>query len=194
MDYTTFDDETLVRLIARLDRGAFEVLYDRHAGLVLGLTYRILGEKRQSEDIAQEAFWRVWKGAASFDAARGGARTWLVSIAHHLAIDAARRGQRRPVVEMDADENEDAWNVPDESADVVEAIEARMSAAEVRAALAQLPDAQRQVIELAYYKGLTHVQIAEQMGLPAGTIHTRARLAMQKLRDALIAPTSVPQR
>jgi len=95
---------------------------------------------------------------------------------------------------MDADENEDAWNVPDESADVVEAIEARMSAAEVRAALAQLPDAQRQVIELAYYKGLTHVQIAEQMGLPAGTIHTRARLAMQKLRDALIAPTSVPQR
>ena len=129
MDYTTFDDETLVRLIARLDRGAFEVLYDRHAGLVLGLTYRILGEKRQSEDIAQEAFWRVWKGAA-----------------------------------------------------------------EVRAALAQLPDAQRQVIELAYYKGLTHVQIAEQMGLPAGTIHTRARLAMQKLRDALIAPTSVPQR
>ncbi len=194
MDYTTFDDETLVRLIARQDRGAFEALYARHAGLVLGLTYRTLGERRQSEDVAQEAFWRVWKGAPSFDAARGNARTWLVSIAHHLAIDVARRGQRRPVVEMDADDNDDAWNVPDESADVVEAIEARMSAAEVRAALGQLPDAQREVIELAYYKGMTHGQIAEQLGVPAGTIHTRARLAMQKLRDALSAPVARSER
>jgi RNA polymerase sigma-70 factor, ECF subfamily len=194
MDYTTFDDETLVRLIARQDRGAFEALYARHAGLVLGLTYRILGERRQSEDVAQEAFWRVWKGAPSFDTARGNARTWLVSIAHHLAIDVARRGQRRPVVEMDADDNDDAWNVPDESADVVEAIEARMSAAEVRAALEQLPDAQRQVIELAYYKGMTHGQIAEHLGVPAGTIHTRARLAMQKLRDALSAPVAGSER
>lgn len=194
MDYTTFDDETLVRLIARQDRGAFEALYARHAGLVLGLTYRILGERRQSEDVAQEAFWRVWKGAPGFDTARGNARTWLVSIAHHLAIDVARRGQRRPVVEMDADDNDDAWNVPDESADVVEAIEARMSAAEVRAALGQLPDAQRQVIELAYYKGMTHGQIAEHLGVPAGTIHTRARLAMQKLRDALSAPVAGSER
>jgi len=194
MDYTTFDDETLVRLIARRDRGAFEALYARHAGLVLGLTYRILGERRQSEDVAQEAFWRVWKGAEGFDTSRGNARTWLVSIAHHLAIDVTRRSQRRPVVEMDADEDDDAWNVPDESADVVEAIEARMSAAEVRAALEQLPEAQRQVIELAYYKGLTHGQIAEHLNVPAGTIHTRARLAMQKLRDALSAPIAWQER
>jgi RNA polymerase sigma-70 factor (ECF subfamily) len=161
---------------------------------VLGLTYRILGERRQSEDVAQEAFWRVWKSAPGFDAARGNARTWLVSIAHHLAIDVARRGQRRPVVEMDADDNDDAWNVPDESADVVEAIEARMSAAEVRAALGQLPEAQRQVIALAYYKGMTHGQIAEHLGVPPGTIHTRARLAMQKLRDALSAPVAGSER
>ncbi|MEO6063720.1 MAG: sigma-70 family RNA polymerase sigma factor [Thermoflexales bacterium] len=194
MDYTTFDDETLVRLIARQDRGAFEALYARHAGLVLGLSYRILGERRQSEDVAQEAFWRVWKGAEGFDTARGNARTWLVSIAHHLAIDLTRRSQRRPVVEMDADEDDDSWNVPDESADVVEAIEARMSAAEVRAALGQLPEAQRQVIELAYYKGLTHGQIAENLGVPTGTIHTRARLAMQKLRDALSAPIAGQER
>jgi RNA polymerase sigma-70 factor (ECF subfamily) len=179
-------DETLVAQVARGNPAALEVLYDRYASRVLGLSLKILGDQALSEDILQETFWRVWQSAATFQSQLGPFTSWLFRIARNLAIDAYRRRNVRPQVFMGANGSDPILDAtPDPDMDVAEQAQAMLTHLAVRKALATLPDVQRQVIEMAYFYGMTRQEIAEATGEALGTIHTRARLALQKLRGEL---------
>jgi RNA polymerase sigma-70 factor (ECF subfamily) len=181
----TMRDEELVALVARSDRTAFETLYDRHASRALGLAMRIFRDQPLAEDIVQEAFWRVWKRAGTFDTERGHFSSWLLSIVHHLSIDRLRAGRGAPAtVTIDSEFNAE-MDVRDMSQDVAEQAWAKLQSGAMRDALTQLPEAQRAVIEMAYFEGLTHQEISERLSEPLGTIHTRARLGLSKLRELL---------
>lgn len=161
------------------DSVAFEVIYDRHGGVAYSLAYRMCGRKQVAEDVVQEAFLSAWRRASSYDAARGSLRTWLLGIVHHRAVDSLRRtgndGRRRvdvPVEEMDFDAGISV------DSEVIE----RDRAGLVRDALSDLPPEQSKVIELAYFGGFTHTEIADMLGVPIGTIKGRMRLGLTKLR------------
>ena len=183
MNHASIDDNTLVTCIAQGDRAAFEALYDRCAGHALGLAMRMLRDRAASEDVLQEAFWRVWQHASKFDPARGNARSWVLTIVQRLAIDTQRKHIAQPVVEIDAHEND--WEIEDQDADVIAHAFENISSQQVRAAIAGLPEKQRSVIEMAYYHGKTHREIAEQLGEPLGTVHSRALQGMAALKQAL---------
>lgn len=179
-------DETLIARIARGDQTALETLYDRYASTVLGLCLKITGERAAAEDVLQEAFWRVWQNASTYQSQRGSFTAWLFRIARNLAIDAYRRNRSRPQAIMDtSDADPILEQMPDLDLDVPEQVQANLKARQVRNALHSLPLEQRQVIELAYFYGMTRQEIAEATGEALGTIHTRARLGLQKLRQEL---------
>ena len=179
-------DETLVTQIARGDSAAFEVLYDRYASRVLGISIKIIGDQAQAEDILQETFWRVWQSAATFQSQLGPFTGWLFRIARNLAIDAYRRRNVRPQAFEGVNGSETILDAtPDPDMDVAEQAQLILQNQQVRKALESLPDVQRQVIEMAYFYGMTRQEIAEATGEALGTIHTRARLALQKLRGEL---------
>ncbi len=180
-------DAQLMARVARQDKRALEELYERYAAAAMGLALKMLGERNAAEEIVQEAFWRVWKRAAQFELQRGQFTAWLFGIVHNLAIDELRRRRVRPNPLSTDVEDEMILELPDPGADVAEAALARVTGEQVRLALSGLPDAQRNVIELAYFEGLTHQEIAARLNEPIGTIHTRARLALQKLRENLTA-------
>ena len=179
-------DEILIARVASGDASALEVLYDLHAAAVLGISFRIIGDRIAAEDVLQETFWRVWQSAITYQAQRGSVTSWLFRIARNLAIDAYRRRSVRPqaITEM-TDTDPILDQLPDPNVDVVEQTETSLHARQVRNALAALPREQRQVIELAYFYGMTRQEIAEATGEALGTIHTRARLGLQKLREEL---------
>lgn len=178
------DDALIARIVLR-DRDAFALLFDRYAGKALGFATRILGDQALAEDVIQEAFWRVWQRAGSFDPARASLSTWLMGIVHHCAVDAMRRQRCRiTLIEIEAADHE-LHLTQDESADVAECAWLRMAGEQVRRALLQLPAAQRIVIELAFFAGFSRQEIAERLNEPLGTVHTRARLGMSKLKDML---------
>ena len=180
-------DEQLVARMVRGDVAAFEVLYDRYAPTVMGLALRVVTDRALAEEVVQETFWRVWRNAASFQGQRGAFAGWLLGITRNLAIDFCRRRSVRPQVLLnDADESS-IERVPDQAADVAESAWTAIKYQQVYAALSDLPPDQRRVIELAYFGGLTRQEIAATTGEPLGTIHTRARLALKKLRAALLA-------
>jgi RNA polymerase sigma-70 factor, ECF subfamily len=160
---------------------SIEALYDQYGGLAFALAYRILGERGIAEDVVQEAFLTIWRQQATYDAERGSARTWIMTIVHHRAIDqlrGARTKSRADTAIKDAmplAAKEDTW------AAVAQQLEREW----VRGALATLPAEQRQVVEMAYYGGLTHAEIAERVGIPLGTVKGRLRLALEKLRDIM---------
>ena len=184
------DEITDERLVARTVRGdvaAFEVLYDRYASTVMGLALRIVADHALAEEVVQETFWRVWQNAASFQAQRGAFAGWLLGITRNLAIDLCRRRRVRPQVLLDQADESPIERIPDQAADVAEAAWTAIKHQQVYAALSDLPPDQRRVIELAYFGGLTRQEIAAKTGEPLGTIHTRARLALKKLRAALLA-------
>jgi RNA polymerase sigma-70 factor (ECF subfamily) len=184
VDYAQLDDEALVRLLALRDVGALEALYHRYSRPVFSLALKILGDREVVEEVVQEVFLRLWTRAYGYDPQRGKLLSWLLTITHHRAIDELRRRRSQPEVDglreqlSPADEPE---TNPSASFAQVEERDA------VRHALAQLPEAQRRPIEMAYYGGMTQVEIAVALGEPLGTIKTRMRLAMQKLRT-LLAP------
>jgi RNA polymerase sigma-70 factor (ECF subfamily) len=181
-------DEVLASRIVRGDSVALEELYDRYASTVLGIALKILGEQGAAEDILQETFWRVWKSAFTFRSDRGTFSGWLFRIARNLSIDAYRRSNVRPqIVVNDAGEEEEpiVEQMPDPVADVVEQTQINLKNHQVRSALALLPQVQRQVIELSYFYGMTRQEIADSTGEALGTIHTRARLGLKKLREEL---------
>ena len=179
-------DETLVAQAARGNSAALEVLYDRYAARVLGISLKIIGDQSLAEDILQETFWRVWQSAATFQAQLGPFTGWLFRIARNLAIDAYRRRNVRPQVFMGANGNETILDAtPDPDTDVAEQAQLILQSQRVRKALDSLPAVQRQVIEMAYFHGMTRQEIAQATGEALGTIHTRARLALQKLRGDL---------
>jgi RNA polymerase sigma-70 factor, ECF subfamily len=179
-------DEVLAAQVARGDSQALEALYDRYARTVLGISLKIMGDQAAAEDVLQETFWRVWRSAASYQSQRGSFTGWLFRIARNLAIDAYRRRTTRPRSITDVDDSDSKIDqMPDPTMDVQEQAQSVLKNRRVRNALASLPRVQRMVIEMAYFYGMTRQEIAEATGEALGTIHTRARLALQKLREEL---------
>lgn len=180
-------DAELMTLLAAGEQWPMEVLYDRYGRLVFSMVVKILHNQDRAEDIVQEVFMRVWRSAHSFQASRGNFVNWLLGIAHHRAIDDLRRqgGQRRRAVFVD---DEDALrSAPDPASGPAEAAWIAHKRLAVQSAMRELPAEQRQAIELAYFGGLTQREIAAQTGTPLGTVKTRMRLALQKLRTSLEA-------
>jgi len=184
------DDLQLLMRVQKSDRRALELLYDRYSAKALGLCCKILRDRDLAEGVVVDAFWHVWERAEQFEMGRGSFTSWFYGIVRHLAIDELRRRDARPVPSED-EELELAFvaDVTREN-DVTEIVGRRLTADTVQSALDALPPAQRQVIELAYVEGLTRKEISKQLGQPIGTIHTRARLGLDKLR-VLLEPVSV---
>jgi len=170
----------LIRKIAAGDTAAFARFYDRYAPLVYPLILRIVREPAEAADVLQDVFWEAWQRATDYDPARGTAEAWMVTRARSRAIDRVRSTRRRSDVFV-ASSGEDAASLPGEPvADPADRLEERRT---VQSALERLPDAQREVIELAYYAGLTQTEIAERLKQPLGTVKTRIRLGLTRLRD-----------
>jgi RNA polymerase sigma-70 factor (ECF subfamily) len=179
---TSLADEDLMRLVQRGDARAFEAIYDRHGSAAFSLAYRIAGNRAAAEDIVQEAFLSVWRSSVRYQPERGNLRSWLLSVVHNRAIDFLRRSVAQTRHQVDAEGIEERKAAP-ELTDV-EAFR-REEAQTVRSAMEQLPADQLRVVELAYFGGFTHTQIADMLGMPLGTVKGRMRLALDKMRDGL---------
>jgi RNA polymerase sigma-70 factor (ECF subfamily) len=181
-------DEELMQLVYRSSPDAFEAIYDRHAGAAFSLALRICAQRPLAEDVVQEAFLSLWRSRARYDRNRGSVRTWVLGIVHNRAIDALRRRAVRDRGIAFDEGIEERLEAP-ERTDAEFA--RREDAREIRDALGSLPDEQSQVIELAYFGGMTHVQIAAMLDMPVGTIKGRMRLGLAKMRMALGDPAEV---
>ena len=175
-------DRAALERMARGDHEALAELYDRHARPVYSLALRILQDPGEAEDIVQEVFSQAWRQAGRYDAARGVVAAWLLTLARSRAIDRLRALRARP--EHAADDRQVVTVVDPASLPDLQMLSAEQ-VGRVRTALDALPVLQRVAIELAYYEGLTHVEIAERLEQPLGTVKTRIRLALGKLRDTL---------
>jgi RNA polymerase sigma-70 factor (ECF subfamily) len=169
-------------LVHEGDAQAFEVIFDRHADAAFSLAYRMCGRRAMAEDVVQDAFLSLWRSGARYDQRRGSVRSWVLGVVHNRAIDAFRRAVVRTSRDV-ADDGITERMVAAERTD--EAAERHDEAQQVRGALNELPAEQRQVIELAYFGGFTHSQIAEMLKLPAGTVKGRMRLGLNKMKGAL---------
>jgi RNA polymerase sigma-70 factor (ECF subfamily) len=178
-DVRTLADEDLMELVRAGDTRAFEVVFDRHAGVAFSLAYRICGSRTRAEEVVQEAFLSLWRSGARYERSRGSVRSWVLSIVHNRAIDSMRRELVTTSRNVVDDQLAEQLVSPHETA--AEA-ERRDDARRVRSALGELPSDQRRVIELAYFGGFTHTQIADMLKLPAGTVKGRMRLGLTKLR------------
>jgi RNA polymerase sigma-70 factor, ECF subfamily len=176
-------DEDLMTLVDEKSSDAFAVVYDRHGGAAYSLAHRIVGEPGMAEDVTQEAFLSIWRSTARFDAARGSVRGWVLGVVRNRAIDALRRSAR-PAPKLDLDDDAVLETQPAEQRTEVEAIR-RETAGRLRQALGLLPREQSQVIELAYFGGFSHSEIADMLGAPIGTIKGRMRLGLEKIRSTL---------
>ena len=185
MTLAHLSDEILVAQVARGDSAALETLYERYASTILGISLKTIGDQAIAEDILQETFWRVWRHAASFQTQLGSFTSWLFRITRNLAIDMYRQRSSRLPSFNTIDDVPEFDQTPDPTANVAEQAQSSLKRQQVRKALATLPPLQRQVIEMAYFLGMTRQEIAEATGEALGTIHTRARLGLQKLRREL---------
>ena len=177
--YLLLADEDLTSLVENDDPQAFAVLYDRHSRPAYSLAYRMMGQRQAAEDLVQEVFLRVWRSTGSYRAERGSVRTWILSIVHHRGVDLLRstasRRRTQDKVEASAETSQpseafsEAWR--------------NSQREEVRQALETLPSEQLKVLELAYFSGYTHVEIAELLDLPLGTVKGRMRLGLKKIKD-----------
>ncbi|MBI2834530.1 MAG: sigma-70 family RNA polymerase sigma factor [Acidobacteria bacterium] len=176
-------DEQAIRRVADGDPDALAVLYDRHSGGVFSLVLRILEDQADSEDVVQDVFAQAWRQAPRYDSSRGTVAAWLLTIARSRAIDRLRARRAKPDSARFGDQR--LFDLPDLSAGQEKLVMTSQQIAAVRAALNRLPLLQRIAIELAYYEGLTQNEIAERLEQPLGTVKTRIRLGLLKLRDAL---------
>jgi RNA polymerase sigma-70 factor (ECF subfamily) len=182
-DLQRLADEDLMPRIAAKDPLAFEVFYDRHAGAAFSLAYRVVGNRQAAEDVTQEALISIWRSGARFDRARGSVRAWTLGIVRNRAIDFLRKGSgRAPKLAFDAEELLEKR--PSEEFTDAEALK-RETAREVRGAVSGLPEDQSRVIQLAFFGGFSHSEIAEMLNEPLGTIKGRMRLGMEKIRASL---------
>ena len=180
-DLTHLSDEALVLLAARSEQLALAELYDRYGRPAYGLALRILRDEALAEDAVQEAFLAIWRTAPRYVPERGKASTWILTLVHRRAVDLVRREQRRRADSLEAapepgghDAGEEAW--------------LRLQRERVQAALKQLPDQQREALELAYYGGFTQSELAERLGQPLGTIKSRMFAGLAQLRQLLGEP------
>ncbi|HLZ70765.1 MAG TPA: sigma-70 family RNA polymerase sigma factor [Dehalococcoidia bacterium] len=176
-------DEELMRQLAAGHQEALGPLYARYAPLIYGIGVRSL-DGPAAEEVVQDVLLSVWRAAGSYDPQRGAVRSWVLQIAHYRILNELRRRSRRPQAEPDP-EGLRLLELPDREPDPAEMAERAESRAAVRAALEELPPTQRQVLNLAFFSGLTHEQVARQLDLPLGTTKSRIRSGMQKLRVAL---------
>jgi len=175
-------DEELMSLVAKGEARAFETIYERHCGAAFSLAYRMCGSRALAEDVAQEAFLSIWRAGGRYDRARGSVRTWVLGIVHNRAIDALRR----TVVHDRRRASDEGIEERFEAKERTEVEAARREEAEtIRGMLDALPAEQSRVIELAYFGGFTHSEIAEMLGAPIGTVKGRMRLGLEKLRGQL---------
>lgn len=176
-------DEELMPLIGEKNPEAFEVFYDRHGGVAYSLAYRIVGERGAAEDVTQEAFISIWRSGARYDAARGSVRTWMLGIVRNRAIDFLRsKAGRAP--KLDFDDDAVLEHRPAAEQTESEALQ-RETAQEMRGVLDELPGEQSKVIQLAYFGGFSHSEIAGMLGVPLGTVKGRMRLGLEKIRGEL---------
>jgi RNA polymerase sigma-70 factor (ECF subfamily) len=177
-------DEDLMQLVQRGEARAFEVIYDRHSSVAFSLAYRMCGSRAAAEDVVQEAFLAMWRSGARYDRTRGSVRTWALGIVHNRAIDSLRRSTVHDRRRASDDGIEERF----EAAERTEVEAARRDEARsVRDVIEELPEEQGRVIQLAYYGGFTHSEIAEMLGAPIGTIKGRMRLGLEKMRHRLEA-------
>jgi RNA polymerase sigma-70 factor, ECF subfamily len=171
-----------MRLVAGGDARAFEVIYERHSTAVFSLAYRICGVRAAAEEVAQDAFLGIWRSGARYDRTRGSVRTWLLGVVRNRAIDTLRRAtvheRRRASDELAAERIEAPERTDVEAA-------RREEARSMRALVDELPEEQRRVVELAYFGGFTHEQIASMLDAPLGTVKGRMRLALEKMRASI---------
>ena len=179
------EDVALIRRMCDADETALGALYDRWVRSLYSLVFHLLKDADEAEDVVEETFWQAWRKASSYEPSRGAVSTWLLTIGRRRALDRLRaKGRRR----------EESMSLPGGLADVdiasslpdpLQAAEGSERRSLVHAALSELPEEQRSVLELGYFQGLSQTEIAEMTGQPLGTVKTRMRLAMQKLREPL---------
>lgn len=178
------EDLELQRRLSAGDVGAFDELYRRYASVAMGLAVRLTGQQALAQDVVHDAFLAIWRAPEAFDPSRGSFRTYFLSLVHHRGVDAIRREER-----LRAREDRAANLEPTEGEDPSEAVADEDLVArrrlEVRAALADLTPDQRQVLEMAYFGGMTQARIAETLGIPLGTVKTRTFAALRRLRGRL---------
>ena len=181
-DLRALADEDLMQLMQRSDPRAFELIYERHSGAAFSLAYRMVGRGNVAEDVVQEAFLSLWRSGARYERTRGSVRTWVLGIVHHRAIDQLRRSSvhdKRRASDEGLEERLESRERTDNE------VARREEAATIRSAMDSLPAEQSHVIELAYFGGFTHTEIAEILGAPVGTVKGRMRLGLEKLRNSL---------
>ncbi len=184
-DLTSVSDGELISLVTQGDQDALGMLYERYSRAIYSFSLRIVGDAQVAEEILQEVFVRAWQQGGSFQSARGTLITWLLSITHNLSIDEVRRRKRRPQKAESEEPEAILATLADDGSNVEEEVWLSSLRVSIQDALKQLPAAQREAIELAYFQGLTQREIAETLGEPLGTIKTRMRLGMLKLREQL---------
>lgn len=177
--YLLLADEDLMSLTSNGDAGAFAALYDRHSRAAYSLAYRMMGERQGAEDLVQEAFLSVWRAAASYRAERGSVRTWILSIIHNRGIDLLRSMANRRRTQDRAE----ATAPTSQPSEAFSETWRNSQREQVREALRDLPAEQLKVLELAYFSGYTHTEIAELLDLPLGTVKGRMRLGLKKIRE-----------
>ena len=173
-------DEALVALVARGDEDALAELYDRVGRIAYGLALRVLRDERLAEDAVQEAFLQVWRSAATYRAERAKASTWVLTLVHRRAVDLVRREERRQAEPLTDDSV--LGQAPEQTE---EAAWLHFERERVQAALAELPDVQREALELAYYGGFSQSELADRLGVPLGTIKSRMFAGLSRLRELL---------
>jgi len=180
-DTAAVSPDDLLSRVADGDQSAFSDLYDELSGRVLGLVTRLLKDRAQSEEVTQEVFLEVWQQATRFDRARGTASSWILTMAHRRAVDRIRAAQSS----HDRDTKVGIRDFETDFDSVSESVEIRIEHERVSRALARLTEFQRQAVQLAYYGGYTHSEMAERLGVPIGTVKTRLRDGMIRLRDEM---------
>ena len=182
--YAEMEDHQLIHQIASLDKNALEALYDRYLTSVYSLAMYMLRHDALAEEVTQEIFLNIWLKAGSFNATRGAPRSWIMSVAHHKIVDLIR-SRRRGLTMTDPAEYETLDLLPSGQISTEDEVEHNLERERIMKAMSVLPEAQREVLVLAYFEGYSQSEMAKKLGQPLGTIKTRVRLGMQKLRTVL---------
>ncbi len=184
VDYESLDDHQLIQRISQVDKDALEALYTRFQTPVYSLAMFMLKQPALAEEVTQDIFLNIWLKAGSFNAERGQPKGWIMSVAHHKIVDVIR-SRRRTIVNTDPADYETLDLLPASGASTEAQVEQTLERERIMRALATIPDSQSEVIMLAYFEGFSQSEMAERLAQPLGTIKTRVRLAMQKLRTVL---------